>query len=350
MARDKVNQVNIDKSDLVKYPNGRLKNNTGSGNGTPINEEVYGDIHETLAKLMRLYGISYNNLPDNETNGYQIVEALISLATKNDFIHSISSTSGVLSVPLKLSKLKNNEMFILKASVDKGNEITIKGSLDNTVKTVNFVGNFKANEYVRMINTSTGVTLIRMVDSFNLESQINDLNFLLAATGLETIEGLINSKGVTPVAFLEAFTNYVNGDTSGSFLATDLRNGLISKEDKSKLDDIGDSNDKYGSILIGDANTGNIGYSYPVSGDIDSAVISVITGAGRVIDVSLSSDMVNSDYIVRQYIQSLGNIEGDNDIKTLVFKVIDKSSFQIYVEETNEGIQNIKVHLEIIQK
>ena len=58
------------------YPNGRVRDNTGTGNGTPVNEGVYGDIHVNKDKLMDLYGIESNGLPDNEANGYQIIEAL----------------------------------------------------------------------------------------------------------------------------------------------------------------------------------------------------------------------------------------------------------------------------------
>lgn len=77
---------NVDNSDLSNYPDGRVKDNTGSGNGTGVNERVYGDLHQAIAKLMRLYGIIPSGLPDNEANGFQIVEALKALASKNDYI------------------------------------------------------------------------------------------------------------------------------------------------------------------------------------------------------------------------------------------------------------------------
>ena len=56
---------NVDNSDLSNYPDGRIKNDTGAGNGTPVNESVYGDAHQTIAKLMRLYNITGNKIHDN---------------------------------------------------------------------------------------------------------------------------------------------------------------------------------------------------------------------------------------------------------------------------------------------
>ena len=89
---------NVDNSDLVNFPDGRIKDNDGSGNGTGINERTNGDIHQTISRLMRKYGIVPNGLPDNVTNGYQIVEAIQALASKNDFIicESVAKFHGLI--------------------------------------------------------------------------------------------------------------------------------------------------------------------------------------------------------------------------------------------------------------
>lgn len=243
--RNKGTLVNIDNSDLGVYPSGRIKNNTGAGDGTPVNEEVYGDLHEMKDKLMRLYGISYNGLPDNETNGYQLIDALVALASKNDFILPLNSVSDVLTVPLKIGKLKDNEAFILKSSINKNIETTIKGTLDNVSKAVTFLGDFKANEYVRMINTPGSVVIIRMIDSFNLEAAITDLNFLKKASQIEENAGAIDTVATTPLVNKVAFTKRVIGSDSGVYLAKptgdpDVRNGLLSSADKKKIDDYAD--------------------------------------------------------------------------------------------------------------
>lgn len=243
--RNKGTLVNIDNSNLGLYPSGRIKNNTGAGDGTPVNEEVYGDLHEMKDKLMRLYGISYNGLPDNEVNGYQLIDALVALASKNDFILPLNSVSDVLTVPLKIGKLKDNEAFILKSSINKNIETTIKGTLDNVSKAVTFLGDFKANEYVRMINTPGSVVIIRMIDSFNLEAAITDLNFLKKASQAEEDAGDIDTVATTPKVNKVTFAKRVVGSDSSSYLAKptgdpDERNGLLSKADKKKIDDYAD--------------------------------------------------------------------------------------------------------------
>lgn len=238
MARNKANQPNIDNSNPVGFPNGRIKNNTGAGDGTAVNESVYGDIHEVFAKLMRLYGIPYNNQPDSEQNGYQYVEALRALASKNDFVLDINSTNGKLSVPIKLSSMLPNEQVLCKAVIDKNAETEILGS-DGVSRVVTFIGDFKASEYVRLINTATTVVLVRMVDSVNLDSAITELEFLKAASTAEEITGSLNTKATTPEGNLLAFVERVNGTASNGALAmANVRNGLLSKEDKARIDNL----------------------------------------------------------------------------------------------------------------
>jgi len=75
MARNLENQTNVD-APSADYPSGRIRNDNGSGNGTPVTEKVYGDYHQFFSKIMRDTGVVPNDLPDNETNGFQLNEAL----------------------------------------------------------------------------------------------------------------------------------------------------------------------------------------------------------------------------------------------------------------------------------
>lgn len=63
------------------YPKGRIRDkNTAVAppvRGTPINEMLYGDIVQFFHRLVTLGGVTENALPDNITNGYQLVEALL---------------------------------------------------------------------------------------------------------------------------------------------------------------------------------------------------------------------------------------------------------------------------------
>lgn len=63
------------------YPGGKIRNKNISNVppiiGTPIIEELYGDIVQFFQRLLVLGGVTPNELPDNVTNGYQTVEALL---------------------------------------------------------------------------------------------------------------------------------------------------------------------------------------------------------------------------------------------------------------------------------
>lgn len=349
MARDKGTLVQIDNSNLLDYPNGRIKNQTGLGDGTPVNEVVYGDYHETFAKLMRLYAINYNGLSDNETNGYQLVEALIALASKNDFTLPLNTSAGFLTVPLKISKLKDNETFLLKASADKTTETQIKGTLDNTTKVISFIGDFKAGEYVRMINTAVEVVLIREVDLVNLNLTVGELNYLKAATSGEVIAGLINTKAVTPQSFLDAFLEYVNGATSDDFLATTLANGLYPKAHFDIVENLGTSAIKNVGWLSG-LDTHDTSGALPVSGDIVSAVATVLPGDATRILVTMANPMDNVNYLVKPYLQSMSSSTAfDDNTYYPVFKPVNTTQFQLGVCQGFEENQNLRIHFEIQQ-
>ena len=305
MARDKGLLANIDLSDPVNYPNGRIKNNSGSGNGTPVNEIVYGDLHETFAKLMRLYELNYNGLPDNEANEYQLVKALEALASKNDYVLDLTVSQGEMFVPLKISKLKENESFILKATFDRAAETVIRGSLDNTNKTVTFLGNFKTGEYVRMINTGATVVLVRMVDFHNVGSIIEDLGYLTKASQAEEDAGTIETKATTPKTNKTAFVERINGGDSSSYLAkplgdVDEKNGLLSKEDKKKIDDFVEPEEW---VL----RTGVVNASGAKIKGINFTSQRLQTGHYRLVHT-----LGNTDYVV------LGSGLNDDDIKVCV--------------------------------
>jgi hypothetical protein len=338
---------NIDNSDLTNYPDGRVRNNTGTGNGTPVNERVYGDIHQAIAKMMRLYDIVPNNLPDNETNGFQIIEAIMSLASKNDFILPLSLNTGVLSVPIKLGFMRTGEQVVCKASFDLASQTQIKGS-DATTFTFTANGTFKTNEYVRIIKTVSGVDIIRLVDNVSLNAMVSDLLFLKKASQAEENAGAIDTKATTPLVNLVAFTRRVIGADSGSYLASGIRNGLESIEHFGLVEQLKKIKNRgwFSGLDIG----GTVGTSYAVSGDIASAIsVTAVVAGNSLIECTLANAMTNTNYKVNISIESMGNADLDNDCGQFVFKVVSTTVFRIAVAELFSGVQNLKVHLEVVQ-
>lgn len=341
--------INVDNSDLTNYPDGRIKNNIGTGNGTPVNEFIYGDIVQAKEKLARLYGIVANGLPDNETNGFQLIDALRALASKNDFILPLTLDTGVLSVPIKLGFMLENEQVVCKADFNMASQTQIKGS-DNTTFKVSVIGGFKTNEYVRLIKNASGVTIIRLADDLSLNDMVNQLNYLKAASGAEVIAGTIDNKAVTPESFLEAFAEYVLGAESDNFLADATRNGLYPKEHFDIVNNLG-SVKNIGWFSGLNVSAAPSPTSLPVSGDIASAVIitSGETGTSYVL-ITVNNAMSNSNYKVRTEIESQGvNMYDDLDVYSCAFKVNSTTQFVLGFSKNGNETTNIKVHIEVVQ-
>jgi len=262
---------NVDNSNLPDYPGGRIKDNTGTGNGTGVNEKVYGDIHQTVAKLMRLYSITPNELPDNETNGFQIIDALRALASKNNFVLLLGVSSGVIQVGVKVGSMLENEQIVCKASFNYGSETQIKG-LDNVTLTATVQGSFKTNEYVRLIKTASGATLVRLSDNASLDSMVGGFSYLKKASQVEEDAGTIETVATTPKTNLTAFAKRVNDAVlSLPYLATSLRNGLYPKEHFDIVANFSNRLKAVGGFSPLDVGSALIGSTIPPFGDVLSA-------------------------------------------------------------------------------
>jgi|AntRauTorckE5430_2_1112549.scaffolds.fasta_scaffold06304_2 hypothetical protein len=349
MARDKATLQNIDNSDPANYLNGRIKDNTGAGGGTPVNERVYGDFHQLVAKLMNLAGLDFNNLPENETNGYQFIDSLRSLATKNDLIYDLGKSGSILTLPVRLGRVVNSEIIRAKAGFDKGTEASIRGTLDNANKAVTYLGDFKQDEYVRLINTASGVLIIREVDAFNLGTVIDELLYLKAGTQAQENAGTINTVATTPLINKTAFTKRVIGSDSGDYLATAARNGLLTAAQFDIIAGIGSpALRNRGRFVLGNVGGSSVGTNFVSNGDI-SAVVAASPGNITEVDVTFSNTMDSTIYKVDVSVQSLGNMNFDNDIKPIPFKIVNTTKVKLYIEKTGNVTTNLVIHVDVIQ-
>lgn len=81
--RSLLSKPNVEPADS-DYPYGYIRDRDGATPGTPVNEEVYGDIHQFFEKLMAESGVVANDLPDNDYNGFQLFEALSRVFVRSD--------------------------------------------------------------------------------------------------------------------------------------------------------------------------------------------------------------------------------------------------------------------------
>lgn len=349
MASNKKDAPNIDNSDLTNYPDGRIRDNSGAGDGTPVNRLIYSDLHEFFAKIMRLAGLVYNGLPDNESNGYQLVEAAVALAGKNDIITTLNVSGGIAQIPVKLSILKDGEILTCVAGFNYATETQIKGT-EPSLKTIVVPSGFKTGDYLILINSAANIKIVRLADASNINTLVAELLFLKAATEGEEYAGAITTKATTPYYNQLAFARRVIGLDSGSFLATTIRNGLLSKEDKVLLNSLAVSSVRNTGWFSG-VNPGPepVGTVAPRSGDVVSAVVIMSTTTSITYLVTLANPMVGTNYFVRSSIQSEGIIESDNDVQSAVFRPISPTTFQWSMTEDPVSTQSLKIHIEAVQ-
>lgn len=349
-----VNNANVDLSDLINYPFGRIKDNTGTGNGTAVNRNVYGDLHVNIAKMMALYGILPNVQPDNETNGYQIIEALIALSSKNTIVSDISTTGGItpiLVASMKIGFLKLDEVMYCRSSCNFSTEASIKGTNTATTYALTVVDSFNIGDYLYLIKTSTGVEVRRIVDESNLDAVVGTYNYLKAATYSQEIAGTSNAVATNPLSNVLAFVERVNGATSAMSLATTLRNGLYPKEHFAIVAGLAVSKLRnVGSVSGIDVDSGTIGTSYPCLGDIVSCSLQAKSGKASNLRITVANTMTDLNYYVRPFVQSLSaNIFSDNAIGTPVFKPISATVFDLNIQEFDTQTQNLKIYLEVVK-
>lgn len=342
---------NVDNSDPANYPDGRIKDNTGSGNGTPVNRNVYGDLHANISKAMRLYEIVPSGLPDNETNNYQILEAFIALASKNDFIYPLTTNgTDTLNIDIKLSLMETNEFLICLASANKTTETLIKGSGPTSMAVV-YSGNFKANEYVRVIKTVGGVSIVRIADWNSLDSMVAELEFLKKSTYAQELAATSDQVATNPLSNALIFVERVNGASSAASLATAIRNGLYPKEHFSIVAAIGANPIKNTGWFSG-LNIGSmpVGTTFAVGGNIVSATVTVNDVAGlTVVRCVIQNAMTNTNYRVDSSFEGLSTFDPDTRVLPGVFKPINVGYFDIGFRESSVGNQNLKVHLVVTQ-
>lgn len=364
MAINKATQPNVDNSNPAAYPNAQIKDDTGSNDGTAVAQVTMSDQFEFFAKLMRLAGLTYNDSFDNEVNGYQYVNALIALAGKNDYILSLTSSSvpatpfiGVLELQTNIDILNPNEFFIGKASVDYFGETQLKG-INDTLINASIARPYKAGDYVLLINTDAGMVITTLATSDNISVLVGEVLYLKAASQAEENAGAAATVATTPATNKVTFTKRVNGDDSVNYLAkapttggspTPGNNGLLSLADKAKLDAL-TAVRNVGSFSGLDVGFGSVGLSYAVSGDISSAVVaSGGSASDSIITVTMAKPMANTNYFVRSFLQSQGNVNFDNDCSTPVFVPLTATTFTWAIGEVSGNTQNLRVHLEVVQ-
>ncbi len=74
------------------YPKGRPRDRVGATPGTILNEVLHGDLIQLMQKLIIDAGITENDTPDNVSNGYQLLDALVDKIKKASGFRASTNT------------------------------------------------------------------------------------------------------------------------------------------------------------------------------------------------------------------------------------------------------------------
>jgi hypothetical protein len=298
---------------------------------------------------MRKAGISYNGLPDNETNGYQTIEALKSTSNKWDSIKPLTLSGGIIQLDFKISLLENGEYLLVKPNFDKTTETQIKG-LEPSLFTLSFAGSFKSGEHCILEKTAGGFLLTRLADHVSLNSMVDSLGYLKKASEAEETAGEIDNKATTPLINKIVYGIRTIGTQSGNYLATALRNGLYPKEHFTIVANIAapalrNRGGFSGVEISGMPNGTNL----PVFGNIVSATVVQNGGSASTIRCVVQNTMTDTNYKVSIDLESQSDMNQDNRNYGWVFKPINATTFDVSAREPSNSVQNIKVHLDVIK-
>ena len=153
-----IKNLSVPQNSESKFPFSTIQNETDILDGTPVVEEIYGDILTNIYKVLQSTGIVPTGTQDNDITQYQFLEALKKLPNVlNDIEQVLTLTGTIWSVPLNLDFLPNKYVFIARAGDNyiNGLTYTFKGT---STTTYTFTGsNFKSGDEVLIIIDSSNV-------------------------------------------------------------------------------------------------------------------------------------------------------------------------------------------------
>lgn len=106
-----------------------------------------------------------------------------------------------------------------------------------------------------------------------------------------------------------------------------------------------------GSFILGDiGGTLTAGTSLVFSGDCESVVIAPGVDPGNsYVDVTFSNTMPTGNYLVKFYVESMGNVSFDNDAGNPIFKILTVDKFRVGIYEASSTTQSIRIHFEVCE-
>lgn len=177
------NQTPVHNTDYTKFPDGGVKNETDTNEGTPVVEEIYGDLFSNIYAYLRERGIVPNEIQDNQLNGYQLISALKRNVNELNDIERILVKNSVnsWSIDLDFSLVPDKYFIFARASesIDLSLENTITDSKGEVFPFTPSVSFNQADEVLLIIDKSSFVRAYPLSSEQSSDSDNNRLLFNL---------------------------------------------------------------------------------------------------------------------------------------------------------------------------
>ncbi len=216
--QDKPNVIAPDSD----YPYGRIRNKSGVIHGTPVSQQVYGDMHQFFSRLMAIAGIVANGLPDNAYSGFQLITALQAVIT--GIVNTAVAAEAVLRTAADAVLQGNiNSEASSRAGADTTLQTNINAFVDNSLSWtgpgafIGFAGGWGNGGNLSFKNTARGTVKFRgFCSSAGTETTGN-----VAFTVQPSQRPAVNQRFIVPAAGNDGPV-YIDILTDGTF-----RPGLI---------------------------------------------------------------------------------------------------------------------------
>lgn len=147
-----IKNLDVPQNSDAKFPFSTIQNETDTLNGTPVVEEIYGDLLTNIYKLLQSVGITPTETQDSDTSQYQILQALQQLPNSlNDIEQVLSLNATTWSVGFNLTTLPNKYFFFARASENYvvGTSYSFEGTDENPLSFTS--SGFKASDELLVI-------------------------------------------------------------------------------------------------------------------------------------------------------------------------------------------------------
>lgn len=182
-------------SDIAKFPDGQIQNETDTVQGTPVVREVYGDVLTNIYAIMRDAGIEPNGDEDSSTASYQLLEAFKQFANSTNDLNQLITVSGTdLTIAIDVANMPNDFVFTgrLSDALTSGVSYSINGILTLTPNS-----NISASSFVMVVLNTSGCKIY----DISVVSATNDVHipfeYPLSFNDTDTPYYFINGRTLT---------------------------------------------------------------------------------------------------------------------------------------------------------